>query len=205
MPALTAFWICAALLLFAGAWRVYPANAFTLSPFDANGLALAHAMRSPELDWLMQAVTWAGSLWLLLPLTVLAAAGLARQGRTRQGGFLVLSLLSTSGLSHLVKAIVARPRPDLFPLQAAMPLDWSYPSAHTMQAFALAIAVLLLAGKRAPLLALPLIALAAGVGFSRVYLQVHYPTDVVIGMLAAWLWVLGLHHGMLRKPTTIAS
>jgi undecaprenyl-diphosphatase len=75
----------------------------------------------------------------------------------------------------------------------AMPADASFPSAHAMQATALVAAWLLRPGARlayAEALAGGL--LVATVALSRVYLQVHFPSDVVLGMIAALLWVMAL-------------
>jgi membrane-associated phospholipid phosphatase len=86
-----------------------------------------------------------------------------------------------------------RPRPDLLPVWTAMPTDWSYPSAHAMQITALAVAVVFVAARRRALWVLPLGSAVLLVGLSRIYLQVHFPSDVLAGTLAAALWVGGLH------------
>jgi undecaprenyl-diphosphatase len=144
--------------------------------------------------------TWLGSLWLLLPLALALALFLWRAGRARQAGLLLGGLLGATVLAQVFKAWIARPRPDLFPALAGLPADASYPSAHTMQAVAVALSLALLAGRRHawswPILAL----VAALVGWSRIHLQVHFPTDVLAGALAAVLWVAGLHTLLTSKP-----
>jgi undecaprenyl-diphosphatase len=62
-----------------------------------------------------------------------------------------------------------------------------------MQAVAAALALTVLAGGRGPYWATLLLALAALVGWSRLHLQVHFPSDVLAGAIAAVLWVAGLH------------
>jgi undecaprenyl-diphosphatase len=195
-----AYWAGAAAVLIIGAWMVCPFGECAMNALDRAGLEFAHGLRSPALDAAMHAITWGGSLWLLLPLTALALFGLTARGTPRPGVFLAVSLLGASAVSHLAKLALARPRPALFPPDFPLPLDWSYPSAHTMQAFALAAAWLLLSRSRHPALVAMLLIGALLVGFSRIYLQVHYPSDVIAGMLAAGLWVAGLHHGMFRHP-----
>jgi undecaprenyl-diphosphatase len=194
-----AYWTSAAAVLIVGAWMVCPFGECAMNALDRAGLEFAHDLRTPMLDAAMHAITWGGSLWLLLPLTALALVGLAARGTPRPGVFLVVSLLGASAVSHLAKLALARPRPALFPPDFPLPLDSSYPSAHTMQAFAVAAAMLLLSRSRHPVLVATLLIGALLVGFSRIYLQVHYPSDVIAGLLAAGLWVAGLHHGMFRR------
>jgi undecaprenyl-diphosphatase len=78
---------------------------------------------------------------------------------------------------------VARLRPSvqqrhIIPL-SVLPDPYSFPSGHSSAAMAIAASVLL----AVPLPGVPAIALAALVGASRVYLRIHYPTDVVVGQL----------------------
>jgi membrane-associated phospholipid phosphatase len=151
----------------------------------------------------MEVVTWFGSLFILVPLTVLAAWRLHRAGRGREAGFVLSALTGATALSHLVKHAVARPRPDLFPTWVSMPMDWSYPSAHAMQAAAAGLALwLVFRGRRARrvVLAIVLGCAVALVGLSRIYLQVHFPTDVLLGTIAAALWVAGLHALIVSRP-----
>jgi undecaprenyl-diphosphatase len=147
----------------------------------------------------MAGITWVGSLAVVLPLAALAALLLLRRGRRREAGFVMLSLLGASTLGHLAKLVLLRPRPDLFPVWTAMPADWSYPSAHAMQITALAVAVVYVAARRRALWAVTLGIVVLLVGLSRLYLQVHFPSDVLAGTLAAALWVGGLHALMFGR------
>ncbi len=194
-------WSLALLVLVAGARWVCPDAACAAPAFDRAGLALAGGWRGPAVDAAMAAVTWLGSLFVLLPLAAWAAWRLARAGRSRQAVFLLAALLGASALSHAAKLWVARPRPDLFPALVAMPADLSYPSAHSMQAAALALALLLVApaGRGRAFLAALLAATLALVGASRIHLQVHFPSDVFVGILAAAGWVLGLRALLLGR------
>lgn len=196
-------WLLALGVLAAGAHWVCPDGACVVTAFDRAGLALVGGWRDPALDWAMTAVTWLGSLFLLLPLAAWLAWRLAHAGRAGEGGFLLAALLGAVALAHASKLWVARPRPELFPMGVPMPPDWSYPSAHAMQAAALAVALALVAGRPARSWALPLLLAVLMVGLSRVYLQVHYPSDVLAGTLAAALWVLGLH--ALMSPRLIGG
>jgi undecaprenyl-diphosphatase len=70
-----------------------------------------------------------------------------------------------------------------------------------MQATALAVALVLLAGRRQRAWTLALGMVVLLVGLSRIYLQVHFPSDVLAGLLAAAFWVGGLYHLMLWRPS----
>ena len=165
----------------------------------------------------MAIVTHFGSIWLLLPLAGAGAVWLGFRGRRRESGFLLLALLGATALAQLVKLWVARPRPDLYAMSFVpplpMPADWSFPSAHSMQAAALATALfLVLTRQRAewhnPLtatLAMLVAALVVSVGLSRIYLQVHFPSDVLAGILAGAFWVLGLHAMMFPQSARCAK
>lgn len=158
---------------------------------DRVGLDLAHALRGPVTDVFFAAVTWFGSLMVLAPAATLFAAWLWRRGRRGEARFLALALASAPVLGFLIKQAVGRPRPTLYPALADVASPLSFPSVHAMQVTAAALAVYVVAGWR-PRALLPLGALVLLVAFSRVHLQVHYPSDVLAGVLFAALWIWGL-------------
>ncbi len=149
--------------------------------------------RQPAADAMFVALTWLGSLWLLLPLAGFAVVLLWRRGGRERAMRFAISFGGAVGLAYLVKLLVSRPRPQAENLLIAVPADASFPSGHAMQitAFALA-AVWAFAphGQRAGWLGAALVLIAL-VGVSRLYLQVHFPTDVLAGTAAAALWALG--------------
>jgi undecaprenyl-diphosphatase len=155
---------------------------------DAAWQSLMHDWQHPLLTAGMGAVTWLGSLFVLVPLAVVAGWG-------RAGGlFLPAAVLGASGIAHLIKWLADRARPDAFPSLIAMPADASFPSAHAMQAAALVTAWLLWNGKphRGGPVALGAL-LVLAVAFSRTYLQVHFLSDVLVGMAAGVLCAVALH------------
>jgi len=192
------YWVLSLAVLAIGAVLVCPGGECGLTALDHWGLSLANDLRSGPLDRAMAGVTWLGSLFVLVPLAALAAWWRLRRGHGLETAFIPLALIGSATLAHLAKLWVARPRPALYPYTTAMPADWSYPSAHTMQVTAAALALFLILLRhrttRRPLTwAILLAALVICVGLSRIYLQVHFPSDILAGGLAAAFWVLGLH------------
>ena len=171
-----------------------------LPGWDQAGLALAHAARAPWLDAVVAAVTWLGSLAVLLPLALLL--WWRRRGE-RNAAFVALALIGASALGHLAKLVAARPRPDLFPPLIDMPADWRSPSAHAAQATAFALAWLLRPGAAPGRTEITVLFSAVTAVFaSRLYLQVHFPSDVIAGALLATLWVLLLRRLPAWRETT---
>lgn len=117
-------------------------------------------------------------VWILLSVIFLS------DKRTRRMGLLVLmTILSCYILNDLIlKEIFARPRP-FFENMEHLPLvgasGYSFPSGHTSSSFASAV-MIFLHNKRAGAAAL---AYAALVAFSRLYTYVHFPSDVIAGVL----------------------
>lgn len=192
------YWLLSLAVLAIGAVRVCPGGECGLTALDQWGLSLANDLRSGPLDRAMAAVTWLGSLFVLAPLAGLAAGWRLRRGHRLEAAFIPLALIGSATLAHLVKLWVGRPRPALHPFTTAMPTDWSYPSAHTMQIMAAAVVLFLIllrhrTTRRPLMVAILLAVLVIGVGLSRIYLQVHFPSDVLAGGLAAAFWVVGLY------------
>lgn len=193
------YWAGSLATLAVGAWAVCPQGQCAVPEMDRVGLAMAHAGRSDLLDAWMPVITWGGSLLVLVPLIALAALVLLRRGRRREAGFLVLSLVGASAFSHLAKLVVERPRPELFAVWTTMPVDWSYPSAHAMQVTAAVLACAFVFTRSRARWAGVLVGIVLLVGLSRLYLQVHFPSDVAAGVIASALWVAGLHAWMRAR------
>ena len=143
-------------------------------------------------------ITWGGSALLLGPLSLIFSVILYFRRRIRDSLLMVGGFSGAMILSHLLKILVARPRPEMEKMLVTMPSDFSFPSAHTSQIFAFALSsVIVLHGdlsktRRKTVRAI-LMSLAILVGISRVYLEVHYISDVIFGALLAIVWVVILH------------
>ncbi|MER2557887.1 MAG: phosphatase PAP2 family protein [Candidatus Competibacter denitrificans] len=161
--------------------------------WDNDILLFAAAHRSDALDTLFRAVTWLGSLYLLIPLTLFSSAWLWHFQKRWEAELLVVGLGGATLLVHLMKLIFARPRPALGERLVPLPWDSSFPSAHTMQIAAFALCAVLITRRIWPqawaVVAVLAVALIVLVGASRIYLQVHYPSDVLGGLVLSCLWI----------------
>jgi undecaprenyl-diphosphatase len=152
----------------------------------------------PLLDALMPALSRAGSLgalWLLL-LGAIVAFGKKTGRRIALAGLLALAIGFAS--SELIKDLTVRPRPflvlDHVRLLVSAPHSYALPSGHATSSFAAASGAALAAKKllqRVPVWGWAMFLLAAAIAYSRIYVGVHWPTDVAAGML------LGLASGWL--------
>lgn len=147
--------------------------------------------RTIGLDRAMLAVTWLGSLFVLVPAALIIGIRLARRGQGNQARLLASALFGAALLGRIAKWWIERPRPDVHTWLSSLPVDSSYPSLHTMQAVAFFLALALIFGKKSywPIA----FVMATVIAISRLYLQVHFPTDVIAGMLAAAVWTLTLY------------
>lgn len=103
---------------------------------------------------------------------------------TEIGRHAIAALVGSHLIVQLIKRTVGRPRPSRDVLTRALvaePDRFSFPSGHAAAAMSIAF----IYASAFPSLALPLVALAVGVGMSRVFLGVHYPGDVLIGQVIA--------------------
>jgi len=162
--------------------------------WDRTLLLFFHDHASPALDDVMLAFTRLGG-WIAVPIfTVGSMAYLAWRGRRGDALFLGLSVGGAMLLNVILKHVFERARPALW--QSIAPeSSFSFPSGHAMATMSLAAALVIIVWpSRWRWLALALaIVYVAGVGVSRVYLGVHYPSDIVAGWCGALAWVIGLH------------
>lgn len=168
-------------------------------------LFLQESVRNPILDNLMIFITSLGNggmIWIAATIALLIPK------KTRRAG--VMSAVALLGSliinNNIVKNIVQRPRPfvTFTDLQIIIPTpsEFSFPSGHTSSSFAAAAVFYRHLPKK---LGLPSVILAGLIGFSRLYVGVHYPTDVIagvfMGILLSYLaeFLVNLFSNKLKK------
>jgi undecaprenyl-diphosphatase len=164
--------------------------------FDLQTIQAIAGHRDATLTAIAGIVTDAGSFALLAPLSI-AFLLLRRWKRPADDIALLVIAAGSAVLPIVTKLIVARPRPTLEHLSQLTSL--SFPSEHTTQAAAvyLTIAIMLSKGVNRGWRELVIVVgvlIALAVAWSRVYLGVHYPTDVIAGLVLGWGWALLVFH-----------
>lgn len=191
-----ACWLCGFAILALGAWMVCFAPNCAATAADTRIMGWFSQQRSATADQLFRAVTWLGSVAVLAPLVLASVFALLSRRHIREAYFLSAALVGTIAIMHISKLIVGRPRPTDVDALVVMPWDPSFPSAHTAQIVSVILAGLLVIYRLnrvwfnslwpAASIAIVLVAL------SRIYLQVHYLSDVLVGATVGVLWVCGL-------------
>lgn len=154
---------------------------------------IIYSFRTPLLTTAMKTVTTIGNMPIGLLLSVLVIALLLIKKHKTELVIFASSLIAGSFLNFLMKLIFRRSRPQLSPLMT--PKDFSYPSGHAMDNTILYVLLVFLffrftRNKKLSLIFGILSAFWVGlIGFSRVYLGVHYPSDIIGGFLAGF-WVI---------------
>jgi undecaprenyl-diphosphatase len=201
------WWVLGAVLLIGAALNGFAELADEVSDGETHAFdrAVMLALREtgePEdplgpawVEFVARDVTALGGTAVLVLLTIAALGFLLLSRRWGAAIFLALSMLGGTLLSNALKSIFDRPRPDLVP-HAVEVSSASFPSGHAMLS---AVAYLTLGALVAEVLPqrrfriyllLWAVSLTLLVGTTRVYLGVHWPTDVLAGWCIGAAWAL---------------
>ena len=161
--------------------------AFRADPGDPIG--------SARVEDAMRDVTALGSLSVLAFLTLAVVVYFALDRRPRTSLYVVVAVVGGTALTFALKFLFDRPRPSLIAPEA-LPGDPSFPSGHAAISAVVYLTLGLLLARAVPerRLKVYVVALAVvltlAVGVSRVYLGVHWPTDVLAGWALGGAWAL---------------
>lgn len=173
--------------------------------FDVPVLQYAHGLSRASLDFLFGLISKLGYQWGVVPFDIALVLALTVLRRFREASFAALALGGSGLLNIAAKQFFARERPSLWE-SIAPEHNYSFPSGHAMGSMTLAAVLILLCWPTrwrwaAIVLMIPFTVL---VGFSRLYLGVHYPSDILAGWAVATAWVVAVYllayRGGLHKP-----
>ncbi|MCL1475633.1 phosphatase PAP2 family protein [Argonema antarcticum] len=161
--------------------------------FDTTILLILRDLHTPMLDRMMLGITFLGEAGVLLSICIFVGIWLLILHRRAQATTLAIALVGAIGLNYLLKDLFARARPALW--ERTLELNsYSFPSGHAMISLVVygAIGYLLaIQFKRWwALIFILTFLLITAIGLSRLYLGVHWPTDVVAGYAAGLVWLL---------------
>lgn len=161
--------------------------------FDQPLLLFMRDHASSLADGWMLFFSTIGSALVLLPLNGFVFIVCMLRRRRRDALFYILATAGAALLNFSAKLFFTRARPDLWP-SIAPEVTYSFPSGHAMSSTAALTALIVLGWHtRWRYLMLPVgAALIFFIGLSRVYLGVHYPSDILAGWMASLAWVMGL-------------
>ncbi|MHB1702566.1 MAG: phosphatase PAP2 family protein [Acidobacteriaceae bacterium] len=162
--------------------------------YDRSLLLAIHTFNTPALDHLFSFITAIGSVGVVAPLVLIAVIWLWRLGRRSDAAFLSAVMAGVATLNTILKVLFHRTRPDLW-VSIRPEGGYAFPSGHAMAASALATAMVILvwSTRWRWVVILGGGAFIIAVSLSRLYLGVHYPSDVIGAFTAGMGWVIGLH------------
>ena len=165
------------------------------------------SIMNPVLDGIMTFITHLGDtpgiIWCILGVCLLIPK------KTRKLGILLFAGLAVSSVINnlCLKEIIERPRPYnldpevwknagyeyIWPNLIKKSDSWSFPSGHTSTSIGAGFALLLGCRKKELGIGIPAFIISLLIGFSRIYVHVHYPTDVIVGALIGLLSGLAMY------------
>ncbi|GAB4369482.1 MAG: phosphatase PAP2 family protein [Elainellaceae cyanobacterium] len=160
--------------------------------WDISILMAIHATAQQRLDKIATLLTQLGTEWGVFPATIIVAFGLLYFRRWRSLIYWLLTLVGGGALNIIAKALLHRVRPSLWEYPALA--DFSFPSGHATSSMLFVLALVVLTWQsRWCWWILPIgIAFVGAIGWTRLYLGVHYPSDILAGWMMAIAWAISV-------------
>jgi undecaprenyl-diphosphatase len=175
-----------------------------LDSLDAAARSFVQTIASPPLTAAMRGFTWLGEGVILAPLVILVVVLFYRARRPHHAWLFGLAIGGAEILEQALKLLFHRPRPEPF-FGLPKPATYSLPSGHAMVCACFFGLLAALIAAREPRRGLRIAIwtaaalCAAMIGFSRIYLGVHYATDVIGGWVTAILWMIAVYVAYKRR------
>jgi len=163
--------------------------------FDDWARSGIHQVASPAVTFAMRSVTILGGPIVLFSLSLVVGVGFFVKKNYRAMILLIATVVGSSLLNEVLKVSFHRTRPLPF-FDITAPNSYSFPSGHALMSFCFysSMAALISRRSKSRTVRITVWALASvlilAIGVSRIYLGVHYPSDVVAGYAAAFIWIV---------------
>jgi undecaprenyl-diphosphatase len=198
---LLAAFLVAATALFVFGWLAEEMLEGDTQKFDEFVRTAVHRQSAPWLTSLMQGFSLLGSVAVVTTLCFLAVAVFLYFRQARTAALLAITMVGMAALDVALKLAFHRPRPVAY--FGPTPSSYSFPSGHAMGSVCFYGVLAAILASRASGHAAKwciwtgAVLLIGMIGYSRIYLGVHYPSDVIAGYCAGAVWVAAV--GLLNK------
>ena len=197
LPLLLTIRVVGFLLAALGLWlfsaiadEILDKESFT---FDKEILLTLRELHTPVLDKVMLGFTFLGEPVILLIVCLILSIWLLTRGQRSQATILIIAAAGAVALNNLLKLLFGRARPMLWERIVDVG-QYSFPSGHAMISMVIFGMIGYLLSSKFPLWRIGIISLTillvTGIGLSRLYLGVHWPTDIVAGYAAGLVWLI---------------
>ncbi|HEY9623017.1 MAG TPA: phosphatase PAP2 family protein [Crinalium sp.] len=168
--------------------------------WDEPMMTAIHTTATESFDRLAAIVTKCGSAWIVGPVSLAIAFIFFFQKQWRSLVYLLLTIVGCGVLNIVAKGYWHRVRPGLWESGYPLPHDFSFPSGHAMTSMSFIAALIILTWRtRWHGLTLAIgAAYVVTIAWTRLYLGVHYPSDILAGWMLAIAWAMGI--SALVKP-----
>jgi undecaprenyl-diphosphatase len=184
-------------LIFLG-WLASNVVAGETRHFDEWISASVHSLAKPVATSAMSGITLLGANQILILIGLVVLISFVRAHWRREAVLFLVTMAGAALLNRVLKVSFQRPRPQPY-FDLIAPTSYSFPSGHSLLSFCFygAIALAITAHLRKVSAKLLVWILTVGlvllIGISRVYLGVHYASDVIAGFTAAFIWMVAVN------------
>ncbi len=180
------------LILSIVAWlctEVWEREAFS---FDRSSLLWIHQFANPELDRVMLFITSLGDPAMVVTIFISTIVWLGMKRRYTDGIRFIIACAGGVILNQVMKLFFAKPRPELW-TRLISETSFSFPSGHAVGSMVVYGFIAYILAREFPIYRRYIYVVASiliiVIGFSRLYLGVHYPTDIIAGYGVGILWL----------------
>lgn len=169
-------------------------------PWDLSVLRAIHATEQPQLNAFAATLTQFGQFQGMFPLIAAVALLLFLRRRWRALAYWIVTQYGSTIINQNIKLVMHRVRPHLWESFYPHPSDYSFPSGHAMSSMTLVAALIILTwGSRWCWLTVIFGSVfAVAIAWTRMYLGVHFPSDILGGWMVSVAWAIGV--SLLLKP-----
>ncbi|MTJ53832.1 phosphatase PAP2 family protein [Anabaena sp. UHCC 0253] len=167
--------------------------------WDIPILQAIYSTANPQLDTIAVWLTQLGGFWTVLPVLSAIAVILWKRRRWRTLAYVFTTVLGNFLINRTAKEFMRRVRPQLW-VSKAPEFDYAFPSGHAMTSMTLVVIFVILTWHRPwRWLVITIGSLyVLVIGWTRLYLGVHFPSDIIAGWMVALAWAVGV--SLIMKP-----